>query len=25
VRGWGDKAEAVEIIHACRERAGARD
>ena len=21
VRGWGDKAEAVEIIHACRERA----
>ncbi|MBL6633418.1 MAG: inorganic diphosphatase [Actinomycetota bacterium] len=22
VRGWGDKAEAVEIIHACRERAG---
>lgn len=22
VRGWGDKAEAVEIIHSCRERAG---
>ena len=22
VRGWGDRAEAVEIIHACRERAG---
>lgn len=21
VRGWGDKAEAVEIIHSCRERA----
>lgn len=22
VRGWGDKAEAVAIIHSCRERAG---